>query len=181
MVAVAEVHIVDTKHSKSGQAVVEFCVGIIAVLAVFGGLFQLAELCKARMNNRVDATERAARASAGDFDGSTSVPSYISQVTVGDDEYAYSEDDQRIAGDSEEAYRRMVTRMRPDLARIYESGSDIAALGNGYEMRANMGLVRGSAAEYNIPILPVVRRLIYDADNVDLESEVWTTRLGGFY
>lgn len=167
-------------RSKSGQAVIEFCIGLIAVIAIFGGLMQLGMLGLIRMENRVDATRRASEFSMADLQVS-SLPTYLARVTDGPDTFSYSEDDTRSSGNALEAYERVGQRLRPDLVRSYAPDSPIAGMTASREMLDAMGFVRGTASEYGIPVLPVVRHLIYDADEIDLVSEVWMTRLGGIY
>ena len=168
------------RHLKSGQAIIEFCIGLIAILAVFGGLIQLGRLGLIRMENRVEATRIATELSMADGDV-TSTISYLYEVSDGPDTLSYSEDDLQRNGNADEAYDRLGARMQPGLVGAYDAGSPIAGMGGPGEMLDEMGFVRGTAWEMSIPILPVVRNLIYDADEVDLVSEVWMTQTGGIY
>jgi hypothetical protein len=48
-------------------------------------------------------------------------------------------------------------------------------------MQAMTGLVRGSAIESGIPVMPIVRELFFDQNSVDIEMDVWSVRTGGLY
>lgn len=172
----------DTRHAKSGQAVVEFCIGLIAILAVVGGIFQLGTLGLARMHTRVEATRLATeRSMLGSSATGVFVPDYIGEVNTGTDNYSYSADDVKFGANEQEAYDRLAARLDPDQVRVYDPASPVSGITDGYEMRVSMGLVQGVASDFNIPVLPVVRHLIYDADSIDIQTEVWMTRTGDLY
>ncbi len=170
------------KKNKAGQAVVEFCIGLIAFLAVVGGMFQLGRLGLARMETRVEATRIATeRSMRSEAETGTFVPAYLAGVNVGEDGYSYSQDDTRLGGNSDAAYDRIVGRLRPGAVGAYDPGNPIAGLSDSFEMRAGMGFVQGIGSDFNIPILPVVRRLFFNQPSVDIQTQVWMTRTGDLY
>jgi hypothetical protein len=168
--------------AKAGQALIEFCIGLIAFLAVVGGMFQLGRLGLARLDTRVRATRLATeRSMRSEAETGVYVPSYLSRVDDGEDGYSYSQDDVSYGGDADAAYARIVERMRPGDVRGRDPRSPVGGMDDAYEMRAAMGFVQGIASDFNIPILPVVRRLFFNQSSVDIQTEVWMTRTGDIY
>ncbi len=171
----------DSCH-RSGQALVEFCIGLVALLAVLGAVFQLGRLGLARTEARVDATRLAHNRSM--FDAAVtglSLPRYINRMSEGDDGYSYSQDDLAIGGNEQSAYDRVVARMRPDEVARRVPDSPVAGLSGPTEMILGMGLVHGTGMELNVPVLPVVRRLFFRRDRVDVQVTAWMTRTGDLY
>jgi len=179
-----EVHSVDTKRhaSKSGQALTEFCVCLIAILTVIGGIFQLGRLGLARTEARVEATNSATYRSmlASDVTG-LSIPRYIDRMSDGTDDRTYSEDDYSIGGNEQRAYDELIGTSRPELLRAYAPDNDFAEMGDSFEMMIGMGLVRGTGSEYGIAVLPIVRRLIMNNNSVDIRVDAWMVRTGEIY
>lgn len=159
---------------------VEFCIGLIAMLTVIAGIFQLGRLGLARTRARVEAT-RFATARGMLPATSLSVPRYIHRLSASGDERTYSEDDTAIGGDAREAYDRLLAPNQPDRLRLYASGNELAEIDDAFEMMLGMGLVQGIGTELNIPVMPIVRRLFFDEDSVDIQVNVWSVRTGDLY
>ena len=169
-------------QNKSGQAVIEFCIGIVAMLAVIGGIFQLGRMGQARMDARVEATRAATAFSMLDEDlTGMFLPRYIRAMHAGPDGWTYSQDDVAIGGDSMEAYERIIMRMPPQQIRQYAPNSPVAEMEDGFEMMLGMGLVAGTGAEFGVPVFPIVRRLFFDRPSVNIQVQAWSTRTGGIY
>ncbi len=167
---------------KSGQAVIEFCIGIVAMLAVIGGIFQLGRMGRGRMDARVDATRIAtARSMLGEDITGLYIPNYVREMYEGSDGRSYSVDDLAIGGNTEDVYDRVVRPMNPGAVRQYAPGSPIADMEDSMEMMMGMGLVAGTGMDLNIPVLPVVRRLFFNRNTVDIQVQVWMTRTGDIY
>lgn len=180
-----EEHSVDIKKqhpTKSGQALTEFCVCLIAVLTVIGGIFQLGLLGLARTEARVEATNSATLRSMFDSDVTgLSIPRYIDRMADGTDGRTYSEDDYGIGGNEQRAYDELIASSRPDILYGYAPDNDFAEMGDSFEMMIGMGLVRGTGSEYGLPVLPIVRRLFMNQNSVDIRVEAWMVRTGEIY
>ncbi len=167
---------------KSGQALVEFCIGLVGMLAVIGGIFQLGLMGRARTDARVEATRSATALSMLDEDlTGVFLPRYIRRMDAGGDNFTYSVDDFAVSGNTQDAYDRVASRMRPGQVRPYAPGSEIALMGDPVEMLMGMGLVSGVGMELNVPVLPVARRLFFNRGTVDFQAQVWMTRTGDLY
>lgn len=171
-----------SRNSRSGQAAVEFCIGLVAMMAVIGGIFQLGRLGRARMDARVEATRAATSRSMLDEEVTgLFIPNYIREMHEGPDGYSYSVDDVAVGGNTQDAYDRVVARLRAGAVRQHAPDSPVAEMDDPMEMMMGMGLVAGTGMELNVPVLPVVRRLFFNRDSVDIQVQVWSTRTGDFY
>ena len=179
-----EEQILDAKkaYHKSGQSVIEFCIGLVAILTVIAGIFQLGLLIGGRTTARVDATGNAAVLSLQDpSDAFVPIYPFIGKVEEGDDEKSYSADDEKTVTGVNDAYQRIVQNNQTGILRTYAPGNDYAVISNAEDMQAVFGLVRARSTESNIPILPIVRKLFINESNLDIEMEVWSVRTGGLY
>ena len=192
--AAAGVPVVDTdkgicpmhsKHyvnQKSGQAMVEFIIGIIVVIVVFGGFIQIGLLSNERMTTYMRATHEAASlAVMPSRDPDHVPPAYTLANLIGDDEATYSEDDQRTVGSGEEVIDGIVSHALPDQLDQFIDQSPFILLNNGSDLNENFSMVRGDAHRTGIRLLPVVRNLIYGEDAIDVSEEVTTIWTRGIY
>lgn len=169
-------------HARSGQALVEFCIGLVAMLAVIGGVFQLGRMGLARTEARVEATRSATARSMRSSDAAgQSIPNYIHRMDEGGDEATYSVNDRRIGGDEQDVYDRLIAPSSPHLLHTYAPDNDLADINGTLEMLAGMGLVHGAGNRFDIPVLPVVRRLFFDRPHVDIQVSAWMVRTGELY
>ncbi len=174
----------DTNHkkSKSGQAMVEFCIGLIALITVFAGIIQLGRMGIARMDARVEATGNASALSMTSSASSFRlIRPYLQKVTEGADGRSYSVDDRDLQGNADEVYDILVGPNQPALLNSYASGNILASLNDSVDMMGETGLVQSTASENNIPIMPIVRKLFFDQNTVDIDVTVWSVRTGDLY
>lgn len=168
-------------HGKSGQATVELAMGLIAILAVVGTLVQFGLLGVARLETRVAATGAAAERSMDNLDGLVYVPTYLQEVAPGTDGRSFTEDDVFVSGNLDQAHDDIAGRMLPGLAGTWDPDSPIAEISNSLRMMEGMGFVQATSFDFNVPVLPVVRALVFGVDRVDVGTEVWMTKTGDLY
>lgn len=172
------------KPSCSGQATVEFVIALITVLALFAGILQVVSLARARTDAMVEARRSAGESAI--LPGGTPDPGarYIRDWLVGPDGARHTGDDTYTAGNPIGFYDLIVNRTAPEPEQwdIVDSvnGNDISILHSSYDPAAVFGMVRGEAAR-NVPLIPAVRQLLYRADEIDIETEVWMTLTGNYY
>ncbi|MCC5845153.1 MAG: hypothetical protein JJU05_12965 [Verrucomicrobia bacterium] len=168
--------------SKSGQSIIEFCIGLVGILTVIAGVFQLGLLGMGRTRARVQATRIATeRSMMAESVSGVFVPQYIYQMDAGRDGYSYSVDDRAITSNPDEAYDRLVRPMAPNQMRMYSPRSEVSQMRDSTDMMMAMGLVPGTGRTNGIPVLPVVRRLFFNRQSVDIDVRVWSTRTGDIY
>jgi hypothetical protein len=174
----------DTKHppSKSGQAMVEFCIGLVAMLTVIAGIFQLGRMGIARTDARVEATGSASALSMTSSSSSFRlIRNYIQQNNEGVDTRSYSVDDVQVQGNAGEVYDQLLMPNQPNRLRGYAPTNTLANIQNAVDLMGETGLVRSTASESNIPIMPIIRRLFFDQNTVDIDVTVWSVRTGDLY
>ena len=161
----------------------EFMVGLVAVLAIFAALIQITSLSLAHIETLIEARREAgerAVLSIRLYD----TPETIRDWETGPDERRYSRDDTWLGGNAYGFSAVIVDKAveRPsDWSLVEEAPRDpLTALRSAGNPAAHFGLVRGRAAR-TVPLMGAVRNLLYDADSIDVESDVWMTRIGGIY
>jgi hypothetical protein len=168
--------------SKSGQSVIEFCIGLVGILTVIAGVFQLGLLGMGRTQARVQATRIATeRSMMSEAAGGVFLPQFVVQMDAGRDGYSYSVDDRAITTHPDVAYDRLVRPMVPNQMRVYSPRSEVSQMQDSMDMMIAMGLVPGTGRTNGIPVLPVVRRLFFNRNSVDIDVRVWSTRTGDIY
>lgn len=167
---------------KAGQSIIEFCIGLIALLTVVSGAFQLGMMGLGRTNARVEATAIASARSVDDeSDTFRWIRNYVSEVSEGTDGRSYSQDDEVITQHAGDAFDRILGNNSPFLLQIYAPNNQFSRIFGTDDMQASLGFVRATAVEGNIPVMPIVRRLFFDQNSIDVEAEVWSVHLGGLY
>ncbi len=178
-------HQADT--DERGQAAIEFCAALLLFLIVTTGLIHISRLARTSLflhaALRGDAGERAMR------DGTLpEAPAYIADWDAGADGLRYTADDRplrnaallpttlsvfgaysvRTPGDW--THVASESRLPVSMIRLQQSPGMVAAL----------GFTRASET-LHVPVDPVIRRLVYDKDEVAIREEVWMPLMGGLY
>jgi hypothetical protein len=170
-------------HPRGGQAVIELVVGLVLVLAVTAGLLQLYSLTRADADTMVEARREAGELALLDV-AVLSDPPYIEDWEEGADGKRMTADDTYNTANPLPFTQTIVERASPDAAGW--ALIDSAAEDGMSQLRQNpapgsvLGLVKGEDSE-TVTLLPAVRSLIYRADHIEVENEVWLTRLKGIY
>ena len=167
--------------SKSGQSIIEFCIGLVGILTVIAGVFQLGVLGMGRTEARVEAVRRASERSMLPESAGVYLPRFVYQMDAGRDGFTYSVDDRMIGGGAGEAYDRLAAPMVPNQMRVYSPRSEVSQMRDEDDMLIAMGLVPGTGRTNSIPVLPVVRRLFFNRHTVDIDVQVWSTRTGDIH
>jgi hypothetical protein len=162
---------------------IEFIVGLIAVVALFAAMLQIASLTRAQTEATVDARREAAERAMNPL-GAIGAPDYVIDILAGDDESPYSVDDERTVGDVSRFTAVTVQRSAPtadawDLIDAVPDNQFSAMHSPGVPM-LEFQMVRGAASR-TVPVMGTVRHLIYDAETIEIDSEVWMPWLRGIY
>ncbi|MBA4387832.1 MAG: hypothetical protein C0404_07615 [Verrucomicrobia bacterium] len=172
------------RHSRSGQAMVEFLVAVVVILALFAGLLQVASLTKTRTDMMVSARRDAGQRAVlpGSYDAG--LADHIRFVTEGSDTKRYTRDDSFLAADPGRFADVLVEPSAPDVARwgIIDSrvNNQLTILHAASQPIDELGLVRGIDRR-TIRLLPAVQHLLYNAPQVTVESEVWLAKTKDIY
>jgi hypothetical protein len=163
------------RNRKNGQAMVELIVGLVAILALFAGMLQLAKLSTAQTDTLSKAREEAGSLAMSTVPLSSDAD-YIKFWEKGPDDRRYSVDDTHTEGNSAAFVGTVVSKAARDNAAwgVLRSvpRNDILSLQSSPLPASQFGLVDGTESA-TIPLLPVVKHLLYDADSITVESKVW--------
>jgi hypothetical protein len=178
---------VKTLHTHAGriggQAMIEFVVGLIAVLALFAGLLQIASLTRARTDTMVNARRNAAVRALMD-PTLLSTPDYIEAIAVGPDGSSYSVDDTPAIGSPSVFVATTVDPSAADAAGWdligSAPGNAFTALRTSAAPMYDLQMVQGADRE-TVPVMPAVQHLMYDAASITVESQVWLPWIRGLY
>lgn len=171
------------KHRKTGQAMVEFCIGLLAIIIVIAVTFVVGRMGLARTQARVDATRRASYQAMNSTSGSVfQVPNYLSAVNEGNDGQRYSQDDIQSSGSALTPFQTLVATSRPDELRSYAPGNIFAEMNSLSDLMTTTGLVRGDGSEI-VPVddYPIARRLFINQSSVGFDITAWSVRTGDLY
>jgi hypothetical protein len=161
--------------AASGQAMIELTVGLVALLALFAGLLQLAKLSIAQTDTLFSA-RREAGTRAMSTVAVSSAAEYIRYWEEGDDKKRYSVDDTHTEADGAAFSATVPARAARDNAawNVMQRVPDnpVLTLRDSPAPATQFGLLEGKDS-VTVPLLPVVQHLLYNADSIEIESKVW--------
>ncbi|MDE0840320.1 MAG: hypothetical protein OSB41_14880 [Kiritimatiellae bacterium] len=168
---------------RRGQAMVEFLIALVAIVALFAGLLQVMTLSTTQtevMNTARQEAGRRAISSAIVLD----TPDYIQEWSAGNDDSSYSVDDE-FTHANESAFLMTIVDSAAERSSDWNvlgqaSGNEISILRFSPSTATRLGLVQGTDSQ-TVPLLPAVKHLIYDANDIDIEATVWMPRTTGIY
>jgi hypothetical protein len=165
----------DAGEARRGQAMIEFLVGIIAVMALFAGLIQFVSLFTAQ----TDTFSKARRAAGGRAMADVQMVSaadYIQFWDAAADQRRYSVDDTHSDANAISFKDEIVSRSAPNatdwLLLDTIPNNEMRDLRDNAAPATLFGLMEGQETA-DIPLLPVVRTLLYDRSNIEIKSSVW--------
>ncbi len=168
-------------QASAGQAMIEFVVGLVAILAIAGLLFQLAQFARRHTLAMIEARERAGQAAMDDIYRLTLPgPKYIGDWQEGPDGIRYSADDTPTSANPGIVRDPFVKHVDPARLDAWVGENPISLLNTG-PVLSNFAFVHGRAEAEPVPVLPVVRHLLYNKEVIDVEFNtwlVWTKGLG---
>ncbi len=163
---------------------IEVMVGLIALLVLVAGLLQVASLTKAQTDSMVEAREDAGRRAFSENQAFSETADYIQDIEVGPDGRTYSLDDTTTPANGGRFRRDIIshTVSAENQWEILEELPDqsFTTLNNAGNPISTFGLLKGSASR-TITLRPAVRSLIYRAEEIEIESDVWMTWTKGIY
>jgi hypothetical protein len=171
------------QYLKSGQAIVELMVGLVALLVLIAALLQVASLSSAHDATMVEARRQAGELAMMDAEPAF-VPDYILDWHAGPDTKRYTRDDTFTTADPAQFKGTIIDKAAADstgwdridavpnnrISRIHGSGMP----------QTELGFVKGTAST-NVDLLPVIQSLVYAADSITMETETWMTWTKGIY
>lgn len=171
-----------TSSHKSGQALIEFVVGLVAILVVFAVLIQIGRIAKEHTQALLGARERAGEFALSE-EHTTLMPGpmYIQDWSEGGDGTRYSRDDRIRGGDAEAVPDHVAVHARPEELASWVGENDLTELYRTELPVGSFGLVHGRYESDPIELYSVIRNLIYDADSISVDADVYMVWTRGLY
>ena len=166
---------------------VELMVGLVALLALFAGLLQVATLTRAHTDTMINARREAAEMATLDLSSDMDIlssPDYVGDWLPGPDGRHHSRDDTTTSGNAAGLHSEILSHATATMDE-WEFIDDVPAnrisrLHSAPGAIAFFGLVRGYDSQ-EVVLDSAVRQLLYQADVIDVECEVWMTWTKGIY
>lgn len=171
---------------RSGQASVEFVVGILLMLIVLTGIIHVSRM--ARTSLFLHAVLRGSAGKDAMSDTTSVNPTYISDWDAGEDGIRYTADDRPTRnGAMLPATLDLLTQLsvkKPDdwntIAADTRLPVSMVSLHSDPLLATIVGFTH-SEETLHVPVDTVIRQLIYDKDEVSIKEEVWMPLMGGLY
>lgn len=166
-----------SRHPRVGQALMEFVVALVAVVVIIAALLQITALSRERLRAIQAARARVATMSLADqYSTMTPEAELMADWSLGSDGRPMSADDRAIATTPDRLRDGVLEHARPEeLAAIIPSNVITRAAWRD-PLAESFGLVRGTARSDPVELMPVVRNLLYRADDIRVEGDatgVW--------
>lgn len=177
------------RTARSGQAMTEVLIGLIAIMVVVSSILQIASMTRAHTDVMIDARKEVAELCMFDLapgmDFLTDAD-YIRDWYEGNDQMRLSRDDEHDSGDAASFQMLIADPTAPDPSdwSIIDSAPNnrISRLRSDPLVINSLGLVKGSSSESaQLDMLPAFRHMVYAADSIDVEATVWMTLCKGIY
>lgn len=166
-------------HQKSGQAVIELVAALVVILVLVAGTIQICSMGVSHSKLMTSARQEAGRKALQDA-SSFSGPQFIAACTPGADDIAFSRDDDVTPGNVALLNMGIVDYAHPDELNQRRVDNPVSVLANSSFPQELFGLVEGEA-KVSVPLMPIVRELLYGSDSVELQGKAWMTWTKGIY
>lgn len=165
-------------RARGGQALIEMTVCLVAILAILAALLQIGLLSRVHLDTIGEARGAAAQYAISDVYQSMQPSAEMIQAwDEGDDGRRYSRDDEAAVGGSQFLRQHVLPVAHPDELHRHVPGNRFFNLQYNDPAADEFEFVRGTSESRPVPLLPVVRHLLYNAESIRLEAQsvlVWT-------
>ncbi len=168
---------------KQGQAMIELTVALVAILTIMSGLLLIVSVGTAHTEAMMEARREAGANAMMDIAPIES-PDFIFDWQAGNDGKKLTADDTSMQDNTQPFNDNIVNRAvgNNDEWPLFSgmNNNPINQLRNNSTPATLFGLVKGEE-HISIPLLPVIQKLIFNSDNLEIDSEVWLTHTKGIY
>ncbi|MFU8779711.1 MAG: hypothetical protein ACNA71_01640 [Kiritimatiellia bacterium] len=172
-----------TVNRQSGQALIEICVCMIGIVVILLAMLELTKISMLQTLAMTEARANVARIMQADV-VLFPTPDFLQTWDEGPDGKRYTADDVPVTASSASFYQTTIERSVADPAHwnlLSARPNRIVNLRNAPIVpAAHFGLLKGNASE-TTSLLPGFQRLLYRAETITVESEIWMTWTKGIY
>lgn len=152
---------------------VELVVGMVALLVIFSALLLVARLGDRHTHAMIEARAEAGQYAMSDIYMLESPgPQFIYDWDEGPDGRRHSADDRPQSADPTLAATVLVNPSKPREIELLVPGNQVSALSSG-SLLSGMHLVHGLERTEELPLSALEQHLIYGAESVRVEANVW--------
>ena len=170
-------------NNKSGQAMVELIVALVAIMAIIAALLQITSLGLTDTHVLLMARKDASSKSILPIQTLSSA-GYLKTWEEGADSSSYTVDDIAIEDEPLSFINMIVNKASADEAgwELYGTlhNNPFGMLRSSFNPSSVFGFVQGEHSE-SVVLLPATRHLLYNADVITLKSRVWLVRINDVY
>lgn len=161
---------------RAGQALIETVIALVALMAICAALVQLSRLGRARTEALAAARLEAGQQAMRDFYTlPMPAPAFIYNWNVGGDRRSHSADDAPQLALSGTVDTGLLAPAHPDDLAARLPGNALSGLAGRRPVVSGFDFVHGRVTSERITLLPVVRHLLYDAEDVRIIADAWLT------
>lgn len=155
---------------------IELMITLVALLAVVAGLLQIARLGRERSAAMQEARRQAGQyALSGTFALDMPGPQFLYDWRTGTDGRSHSADDEPVQAAERVVAEGLLAPARPDALAARVPGNAVSVLHDQSPLVGGFDLVHGRELTDEIPLYPVVRSLLYDAESIRITADAWLT------
>lgn len=168
-------------HSESGQAIIEFVVGLVGLLVLIAAILQMGYLSFEHNQTMLEAREKTGRLSIGATYGSgDGLPEAIYDWNAGNDEQRYTRDDYPTTMRTpSEHFQEISQYAHPEELQSLVGTSALNHITSSNTYTAALGLCTAKERSNSTPLFPIIRQLVYNNDHIEVETETAMTWIGG--
>jgi len=165
---------------STGQAMVEFMVGLVVMLVLLAGLIQIGQLAHAHTRTMMTARAQAGELAMADTRPVSETALFICDWIPGPDLRRHTHDDMILTCSNAVALPGELVG-QAHLERVPDAPSNsLATLAAAPNPAGDFFLIKGQAFE-SVAILPIIRRLVYAHSTLEVASDAWLVWLNGIY
>ncbi|MFN2351859.1 MAG: hypothetical protein ABR497_07925 [Kiritimatiellia bacterium] len=175
------------KHQKvldcGGQAMVEMTVGLVAIMVLLSALIQIGDLAYWRSRTMAEAREDAGLLAMSDTYQPPPLERYIyiQNWLKGPDGRFFTHDDVPMTPTGTVSHALQLVGAGSGMTGATEpTNNPFAQMDTGLGNVEDFALVQSRKTE-NRPVLPLIQRLVYGRESIDVESEAWLVWTEGIY
>lgn len=162
------------KTDRTGQALIELVIALVAVLALVAALLQIGQLTGVHMQELQEARAQAdANALSDAYVLMLPNPRYIQDWNPGPDGIIHTRDDQVVDGNELPVLTEIVDVAHPSELDLRIPGNRVSALRTQNSLIREFDFVRGDAQPQTVPLLSATQHLLYAADSITVEASTW--------
>ncbi|MBP7275867.1 MAG: hypothetical protein KBA51_06670 [Kiritimatiellae bacterium] len=165
------------RHPKVGQALMEFVAALVIVVILVAALLQVAALSRERLRALQGARARVASvALADEYPTLSPGPGLLAGWTTGADGRPMSADDRAVGSAPDRLREDVLSLAGPMPLNLLAPGNPVSRAAMEDPMVDAFHLIRGTEQSDPVILIPIVRRLLYRADEITVEADatgVW--------